>query len=734
MSALSTVGRMLHFRSAEKIDGSKSKVSLGRLTMWTFTGLLVTTLLIVFLGRDLVSQKIETAYVDIQSKTAADQAQRIAQLLGQELASGVPASLVQQSLQESLSRSPYDDAGFLCLVDEDATVICHPDVNSLGMKVPYLTQSEIPDNAVNGSEWIHGQGYAGETHLVVRHQVIGMPWQVSVHANAQTLKDRAMELRNQVTSAILPLLAGFVILGTFGARVAGRVYERRIEEMNRGLEEKVTERTVELETASHYHREIIEAAPSAIFLCDEEGIIRRGNSQAEQLTSKKNGDLAGHRVDELWTWEDGVERSDALVSSGAREAKFVASDGRERQLHVFTRTLPLKQGSEVMMVVQDVTELKTLEREFLQAQKMEAVGQLAGGVAHDFNNLLGAIMGFTELARFQSSDPEVNTRLTQSVEACKRAAKLSQQLLAFSRKQVLEPQVGTLPDFINETSKVLERVLGEEVDIQIHRQKMPWETRLDPMQFEQVLLNLAINARDAMQGRGHLVIRSFNTPAGTEIAQGSRCLSKDYVCIEVEDEGPGIPADVLRNIFEPFFTTKPTGEGTGLGLASVQGIVQQHGGHIDVRSELGGGTCFSIYFPRNQGASTTKPAIERGPIPGTGQGQHVMLVEDDPSLLDSLCGLLKASDYACTGFSSRQEALDRLQMAGAYDVVLCDVVMPGVSLSSFLLSVKTLAPEARIVLMSGYATGKTLEEAKAAGVPILQKPFTMDQLSAVLVG
>ena len=373
VTALSNAIKTLHQRADRRSPNSvweqtvESGKRLGRLTWWTFLGLLAVTVFVAAWGGHLVFQRIERTYVEIQSKTSADQAHRIARLLEQELDAGVAPAIVQQRLQESLSRSPYDDAGFPCLLDGDARVICHPDARFLGMRVPFAEGAAVPAAYADSAEWISGQEYAGDTHLVVRQRVRGVPWQVSVHTNFRVMQQRVHVLRNEVAWASLPLLLGFVVLGTLAARVAGRHYERRIEEANRTLENKVAERTAELAAASQYHRAVIEAAPSAIFICDTAGAIRRANSQAAALTGSTTEAMVGTRIDDCWDWQDSSERSPREGSNTpmAREAKLRSPDGTERCLHVFTRVLDHGGRAEAMFVVQDVTELKTLEQEFL---------------------------------------------------------------------------------------------------------------------------------------------------------------------------------------------------------------------------------------------------------------------------------------------------------------------------------------------------------------------------------
>ncbi len=706
----------------------KSASRLGHLTLLTFLVLFSVTMVIALWGRSYALDRIERAYIDIHGKAASDQAYRIARLLEQELEAGVPAETVRRHLQESLSRNPYDEAGFLCLLDDAATVLCHPDLAAVGMQVPFTGE-------FTGSlELLKGQAYAGDTHLVSRHPVEGMPWQVSIHSNYGVIKQRLEALRDQISLAALPVLGGIVIFGTLAVRSVGRRYERRIEDANRDLEAKVASRTAELLAASRYHQEIIEAAPSAIFLCDRERRIVEANGQAAALTGVPVESLSGRGLDEFVAFDPAVGTPPGSPQEGtvAREAKLKGVEGTERFLHVFGNEIRNRSGSELMFVIQDVSNLKTLEREFLQAQKMEAVGRLAGGVAHDFNNQLAVVMGFVDLARLDNPGAAVRSRLDQAIAACRRAARVCQQLLTFSRKQAFQPEVCTLPGLLDESRKMLDLLVGAEIEVRVSHEGGPWEARLDASQFEQALLNLAINARDAMAGRGRITLRSRNLPAGRPVGAAGNGLDADHVCLEVEDAGPGIPAGLQQRIFEPFFTTKPVGKGTGLGLASVMGIVQQHGGRIELHSEVGKGSCFSLLFPRHRGpAATVATGTERG-MPASGRGARLLLVEDEPHLNESLCELLSAVGFDVRGALSRNEALEMLGRNEAFEFILCDVVMAGASLGHFLAEVGKSSQAPRVVLMSGFADEEILAEARQHGIPVLGKPFTLNQLTAVL--
>lgn len=394
-------------------------------------------------------------------------------------------------------------------------------------------------------------------------------------------------------------------------------------------------------------------------------------------------------------------------------------------------------GGGALLFVVDSTEQRLLEEQVTQSQKMQAVGQLAGGIAHDFNNQLTAITGYTDLL-LQShpvGDPSF-ADLSQIRQTAARAANLVRQLLAFSRQQTLRPTVLWLNDLIPELKSFHSRVLGERITLDVTLGRDLWPVYADPSQIERVIMNLAVNARDAMTNGGRLHIKTGNLNAMQAAQLTNVDLPPgDYVLIEVTDTGTGIPKEHLSKIFEPFFTTKGIGEGTGLGLSTVYGIVTQSGGQIMVESALGQGTSFRIYLPRDE-----RPEA-RVPEPGhvdlssrmqdlTGKGT-ILLVEDEDAVRSFAARALKARGYDVVEAASGEEALEIARARGRpYDLLVSDVVMPGIDGPTLAKRLREEFGQGKVILISGYAEDairKNME--RAPGIEFLPKPFSLKELA-----
>jgi len=379
----------------------------------------------------------------------------------------------------------------------------------------------------------------------------------------------------------------------------------------------------------------------------------------------------------------------------------------------------------------DVTERRSLEEQLRQAQKMEAVGRLAGGIAHDFNNILGIITGYGELLarEIQTPDPRLR-RVEQIQRAAERAVTLTRQLLAFGRKQVLQPRRLNLNEVVSEVVPMLRSLLGEDVQLVVSLGKDPATVRADPGQIEQVIMNLAVNARDAMPKGGRLVLETSSVELDAEYSSrhpGSR--PGRYVVLAVSDTGVGMDAEARSHVFEPFFTTKPVGQGTGLGLATVHGIVSQSEGHIWVDSEPGDGTTFKVYLPRVEMEAAVGP--ERPALETRGGLETILLVEDDASLRDLSSEVLKEQGYGVLAADSPAQALElATRHAGPIGLLLTDVVMPGESGSDLARRLMVSRPGTKILYMSGYASDAVVEHGvlEAAGV-FIEKPFSPSALA-----
>jgi two-component system cell cycle sensor histidine kinase/response regulator CckA len=383
----------------------------------------------------------------------------------------------------------------------------------------------------------------------------------------------------------------------------------------------------------------------------------------------------------------------------------------------------------VIAIFRDVTEQKSLEKQLRQTQKMEAVGQLSGGIAHDFNNLLGVIIGYSEILeqRLPPSDP-LHKECLQIKKAGQSAASLTRQLLAFSRQQVLEPRVLDLNSIVLNVEKMLRRLIGEHIDLRTDLDPALGCVKADQSQIEQVIINLAVNARDAMAHGGKLMIATANIYLDEDYARRHPPqLPGAYVLLAVVDTGIGMDAETQARIFEPFFTTKEIGKGTGLGLSTVYGVVRQSGGHIWVYSEPGQGTTFKIYLPRaGQMAHLQPPSA--APTESLRGSETILLVEDEEALRGLTRSLLEDSGYTVLEAELPEAAIEiGLRHGGPIHLLLTDMVMPGMTGRDLATKLVPIRPEMKVVYMSGY-TGFTHAGLADSEIALLVKPFTRETL------
>jgi two-component system, cell cycle sensor histidine kinase and response regulator CckA len=385
----------------------------------------------------------------------------------------------------------------------------------------------------------------------------------------------------------------------------------------------------------------------------------------------------------------------------------------------------------------DVTDRKNLEEQLRQAQKMEAVGRLAGGIAHDFNNLLMVIQGYADLLadRFPAGDP-LRRNVEQIQMAGQRATSLTRQLLAFSRKQMLAPTIISIHTVVADMEKILRRLIGE--DIRLDTSSVPdlWLVKADRSQIEQVIMNLAVNARDAMPNGGRLTIETANVELDSAFSRHAVVMAPgQYVMLAVTDNGLGMDANTQAHLFEPFFTTKEKGKGTGLGLATVYGIVKQSGGYIWAYSEPGRGTTFKIYLPRVEDQQGVKPAKDGGQSKALPRGSEtVLLVEDEDGVRQLASDYLQANGYEVVEAPDGHTALELAAMhRGPIHVLMTDVVMPGISGRELAQRIAKIRPEIKVLYMSGYTDQSVVRHGiLESDAVLLQKPFTMANLAAKL--
>ncbi len=422
---------------------------------------------------------------------------------------------------------------------------------------------------------------------------------------------------------------------------------------------------------------------------------------------------------------------------GGPNSEFLRLRRTDKEVFVqVTLNRVIEDGSpRLIAVLSDATELKSLEAQFVQSQKMQAIGQLAGGVAHDFNNLLTAISGHCDLLllRHDQGDPDYSD-LVQINQNANRAAALVGQLLAFSRKQTLRPETVDMRDTLADLTHLLNRLVGEKVTLTLSHDPVLKAIRADKRQLEQVLMNLVVNARDAMPEGGEIRISTecihFSEPLERDRATVPR---GEYVAVKVADEGVGISADKLQKVFEPFFTTKRTGEGTGLGLSTAYGIVKQTGGYIFVDSDVGKGTCFTLYFPVMDGPSDHRLVIsEELPKPAATHADGViLLVEDEAPVRAFASRALRLRGYTVLEADSAEAALKLLEDDSlSIDVFVTDVVMPGLDGPSWVREALKNRPDVRIVFVSGYAEDSFGEtQMKIPNSVFLPKPFSLNELT-----
>jgi len=492
-----------------------------------------------------------------------------------------------------------------------------------------------------------------------------------------------------------------------------------------GLAEDITERRQAqeaLQASEEMRRSITESSPDHIMMVDLDGRVLFVNRPMPGVVADPAG---GTPVFEcvperfhggMHACFDGVCRTG---EAGSFEMEYAGADGKV--LSFVSRVCPVRRGGVVVgLTIQstDVTTQKLLQDQLYHAQKMESIGRLAGGIAHDLNNQLSVVMGSIELARRHLEEGSaVGAELHRIQTAGERAAALTRQLLAFSRKQVLKPRRLSLNTLLAGVQEMLRRVIGEDVRLRLELGRVG-QVRVDPVQLEQVVLNLAINARDAMPDGGQLVVTT------SEVALPDRTTGLPpgrYALLTVSDTGTGMSHDTLDRVFEPFFTTKEVGKGTGLGLAVVHGIVTQSGGHIGVMSTPGKGSTFRIHLPVNEGDEESE---RRAAVAAARGSETILLVEDERMVLEVTRRILEAHGYRVLTASGGSEALARLEgHTGDVHLLLADVVMPGMDGQELARRALALRPALKVIFLSGYAPD-VVRRSEGARYPFLQKPAT----------
>lgn len=500
------------------------------------------------------------------------------------------------------------------------------------------------------------------------------------------------------------------------------------------------------------YRALYDNNPSMYFTIDAEGKILSVNKFGAEQLGYKPDELIGKPVLNVFYEEDQPAVSKKLniclqnpKKTAHWEFRKIRKDGSLVWVKETVRVVKDKSDAPVVFVVcEDITkqkqteiEKKELEARFQQTQKMESIGTLAGGIAHDFNNLLTVINGHVELALLNISENHPLYRDLKAVESAgQRATNLTRQLLAFSRKQIFEPKIIDINLLISDLDKMLRRLIGEDINIETFLPDDPHRVKADPGQLEQILINLIVNARDAINERTDIAsqkkitIETNSTYLDDEYAAGHpEIKSGSYVVLSVSDTGMGMDEEVKNKIFEPFFTTKETGRGTGLGLATVFGIVKQNNGHIDVYSEPGKGTTFKIYWPATDGNASDQQRTKVNSLPLRGN-ETALIVEDDKAVKEFACRVLNEYGYNTICASNGEQALNLLkETTEKIDLVITDLIMPKMSGKELAEKLISLSPNIKILFASGYTDNHivhsgVLEE----GINFIQKPYSAKAL------
>jgi PAS domain S-box-containing protein len=489
-----------------------------------------------------------------------------------------------------------------------------------------------------------------------------------------------------------------------------------------------------LQRSEAHFRSIIEHASDFILILDLEGLVRYASPSSDRALGQ-NESLVGRSIFELVSSADesalrsflehAKEKAESQSSIELRTS-LAATPSRVLQVSA-TNLLQEPSVAGIVMNAREITEVKRLEEQLRQAQRMEAIGTLSGGVAHDFNNLLTVIRGYTnQLLESPHNPPESRMQIKRIDEAAERASSLTRQLLAFSRRQVLQPKIFDVNALVANLDQMLRRLIGEHIEMRTAAAQQPCLVKADAGQIEQVIMNIAINARDAMPDGGRLTLETAHVELDQAFAaEIAGALPGPYVMLAVSDTGEGMDADTKAHIFEPFFTTKGLGKGTGLGLSTVYGIVKQSGGYISVYSEPGRGSTFKVYLPRAQEAVRTRWKEEPANADARGN-ETILVVEDEPMIRELVETMLQSRGYSVLTVDNPVKASEfAAKYSGPIHLLLTDVVMPGISGREIATEISAQRPEMKVIFISGYTPNAIVHHGILdEDLNFLQKPFT----------
>ncbi|HEX4407790.1 MAG TPA: PAS domain S-box protein [Xanthobacteraceae bacterium] len=528
---------------------------------------------------------------------------------------------------------------------------------------------------------------------------------------------------------------------------------RAASERRKDLEQKLVE-TATQESERRFQILVEGVTDYAIFLLDPQGRVTNWNSGARRIHGYTADEIVGQHFSRFYTPEDQVDGMPAralltAINEGKYEAEGwrVRKDGTRFWASVVIDRIDDSNGQMIGLakITRDITErretqqrLETAREQLYQSQKMDAVGQLTGGVAHDFNNLLTIIVGNLEIARrtLETWKEGAQARLQRSVDqaltGAQRAAVLTSHLLAFSRRQPLEPKILDVNRLLNQLSMFLKPVLGEQVQLETVGAGGVWQVEADAAQLETAVLNLAVNARDAMPNGGQLTIEASNVFLDEDYcARNAEVKPGQYVLIAVTDNGTGMNVETMARAFEPFFTTKDAGQGTGLGLSQVYGFVKQSGGHVKIYSEHSHGTTVKIYLPRAHGKAGDQPSPRDGIAPSAYGQEAILVVEDDSDVRTFVCETLRDLNYAVLEASDARSALVHLDGDRPIDLLLTDVILPGPNGRELANAALVKRPDLKVLFMTGYSRNAIVHQGRLdEGVNLIQKPLTIAGLAA----
>ncbi len=533
-----------------------------------------------------------------------------------------------------------------------------------------------------------------------------------------------------------------------------------IGELNKEIvERKKVEK--EVQESNEKFKQIVQGNSIPTFIIDKNHIIKNWNNACVKLTGLSESKMVGTKkhwisfypeekqvlavlildgatekeIDEYYE----VKIDKSTLIEGAYEGERFFPDLGEKGRWLFVTATPLRdQNKNIIAVIetlQDITERKSTERQLQQAQKMESVGRLAGGVAHDYNNALSVIMGFTEIT-MTKMDPAgpMYANLNEVLKAARRARDITRQLLAFARKQTISPKVLDLNGTIDSMLKMLRHLIGEDIDLAWLPATGLWPIKMDPSQIDQILANLCVNARDAIDGVGKITVETDGVVFDAAYcADHVGFVPGEFVMLSLSDNGCGMNKEILDNIFEPFFTTKDVDKGTGLGLAMVYGIVKQNNGFINVYSEPDKGTTIKIYLPRHEGKAAEIQGENTEKIP-QGQGETILVVEDDLSILNLTKKILDGLGYIVLIAATPDEAMDvAREHSGRIHLVVTDVIMPEMNGRELSELLKSIYPDLNCIFMSGYTTNAIVHHGVLdEGTHFVQKPFSKNDLATIV--